>query len=341
MNGWQLLLFPFAIIYDIVTRCRNWLYDVGFFASQSFPDLRIISVGNLAVGGTGKTPMVEYLVRRGLQMNAQLAVLSRGYGRSTKGVRMAKKGDTASDLGDESYGYFLQFGDRVKVVVAEKRVLGLAAIRQHLPNVQVVILDDAFQHRAVKTDFSVLLTNYARPFWSDYLMPSGRLREARRGSDRADLIVLTKCPENQDIIASEEWNYLNKMGVQAAATTVRYGSTVWMNGTANEQVIALAGLADNRPFFTFVKSAYSLLESVSFPDHKMYTEADVDALVQKAKGQDAAIITTFKDAVKLKSFDQMQNITWGYVPIETVFLAGEAEFLKKCDSFFESAIGID
>ncbi len=329
MNGWQLLLFPFAIIYDIVTRCRNWLYDIGVFTTHSFPNLRIISVGNLAVGGTGKTPMVEYLIRKGLESNAQLAVLSRGYGRQTNGVRIATQGDTAADLGDESYGYFLQFGDRVKVVVAEKRALGIQAIQANFPDVRVVLLDDAYQHRSVKRDFNILLTSFDRPYWKDYVMPAGRLREANSGDKRADAIVLTKCPENEEVKLNQYLSFLKTSACIISASKVSYGACTLMNGTITPRVIAVAGLANNRPFFDFIRSRYDLVASHSFADHKVYSPVDVAPIIQKALDESFMIVTTFKDAVKLQTLTEMTKVSWGYIPIETVFVHGEDEFLKK------------
>jgi len=336
MNGWQVLLFPFAIIYDLVTRCRNWLYDVGVFRSQAFSGVSIISVGNLAVGGTGKTPMVEYLIRTGLQMNVQMAVLSRGYGRNTKGVRIAKKGDTAAELGDESFGYFEQFGDRIKVVVAEKRVQGVAAIQAHFPEVKVVLLDDAYQHRAVSRELNILLTNFNKPYWKDYLLPAGRLREARSGAKRADICVFTKVSDNQIDEAIKLVIEFTGEGVIAAATSVAYGEMVLLNGSPTKRVIAIAGLADNRPFFDFVKEQFDVLALHSFPDHKEYTENDLEPILQAAKEQSAMLVTTFKDGVKLKEVDAMKAVPWGYVPIRTVFVAGEGAFLKKVTAFLNA-----
>jgi tetraacyldisaccharide 4'-kinase len=334
MNGWQLLLFPFAIIYDLVTRCRNWLYDVGVFATHSFPNFKIISVGNLAIGGTGKTPMVEYLIRKGLSSNARLAVLSRGYGRETKGVRIAKQGDTASELGDESFGYFQQFGDRIKVVVAEKRVMGIEAIQANFPEIEVIILDDAYQHRAVKRDFNILLTSYHRPYWSDFVLPAGRLRESRTGANRADAVLITKCPDNQKDKVVEKMSMLSGKGHLRSASTVRYGAFVLMNGDESSRVLALAGLADNRPFFDFARSRYDVVSNYSFGDHKVYSTADLTPIIQKAKDESCMIVTTYKDAVKLQDLVEMKHVSWGYIPIETVFVQGEDEFLKKVTPLF-------
>lgn len=277
--------------------------------------------------------MVEYLIRKGLDMHVSLAVLSRGYGRTTKGVRIASPVDTAQDLGDESFGYYAQFGERIRVVVAERRVEGMTAIRAHFPDVRVVILDDAFQHRALKPDYSLLLTPFHLPFWKDYLLPAGRLREARSGFRRADALILTKCPHAQDVRESDGWKTLTEMEHLCAATSVRYGDIISMQGKTKSQVIAVAGLADNRPFFSFLEANYSVVACFSFPDHKRYQATDLEEVVQLAVAREAMIVTTFKDAVKLKDLPIFQTISWGYVPIETYFLAGEEEFLKNVTPF--------
>jgi tetraacyldisaccharide 4'-kinase len=332
MNWWQILLFPFAIIYDIITTCRNWAYDIGVFKTWTFDGVKIISVGNLSVGGTGKTPMVEYLIKKGITNNLKVAVLSRGYGRKKKGLIVVSTNDSPLDVGDETYGYFLEFGKKIKVVVAEKRAEGIQHIQRTFPEVQLIILDDAFQHRSVKPDFSILLSTYKMPFWRDYLLPSGRLRESRSGYSRSDVIVITKSPKDFKEIT---------MGNQRALgiySTVRYGDVQMMHGDVGEsKVIALAGLANNEPFFDYIKSKFDLAKSFSFRDHMQYEAQHLKEIIRLAQAENATIVTTFKDSVKLTNLETMNKVNWGYIPIEVKFLKGEKDLDKLLAPYYDTS----
>ncbi|MGB3778502.1 MAG: tetraacyldisaccharide 4'-kinase, partial [Tunicatimonas sp.] len=190
----SILLFPLSLIYRAATTFRNHLYDIQSRKTIAFTPF-IISVGNLSVGGTGKTPMVVYLAQR-LKDDYPLAILSRGYGRQTRSVRIANAQDTARTLGDEPYLFYRRFGKQSTVAVGEERVAAVPEILFHTPDTQVILLDDAYQHRAIGRDFNILLTNHARPFYADQVLPAGRLRESRRGAQRADAVVVTKCPNH-------------------------------------------------------------------------------------------------------------------------------------------------
>ncbi len=325
MNWWQFLLFPVAIIYDIVTRCRNWLFDLGLYKGHSFPKIFTISVGNLAVGGTGKTPMVEYLIRLGLDQGWQIATLSRGYGRKSKGVMVGDKDSTSEGLGDESYGYLEQFGASIKVVVAEVRVAGIQQIINSFPEVNVVILDDAFQHRHVKPDFSILLTTFKKPFWKDFILPSGTLREASLGHQRADHVLVTKCPKDisKEFVSSVQRRL---SGPSIGCTTIRYGNFISVAGTEKESFVGVAAIANNQDFFAYVQTHFGVVERIGFPDHHDFSPADVQKIADLSNKLNATVVCTYKDYVKLKSHKKMGEISWGYVPIEVCFLEGEKEF---------------
>ncbi|QKG52343.1 tetraacyldisaccharide 4'-kinase [Hymenobacter sp. BRD67] len=188
------LLLPLSWLYAAVLAGRNWLYDHGYKHSAA-GWVPLLSVGNLRVGGTGKTPHVAWLVQELLRQGQQPAILSRGYGRQTKGPRLATLADSAATIGDEPCQYFQEFNhQRVPVAVAENRQLGLDLLRQHHPELTCVVLDDAYQHRRVRPTLNILLTELARPFYTDFVLPAGRLREARAGAARADVVILTKCP---------------------------------------------------------------------------------------------------------------------------------------------------
>lgn len=318
MNWWQILLFPFAIIYDLVTRSRNWLFDNGFKKINSYPELTIISVGNLSVGGTGKTPMVEFLIRHGLSKNWQMAVLSRGYGRKTKGLLIADKNDSPATIGDEPFGYYSAFGEKISVVVAERRAEGIEGIKNQLPKIKVILLDDAFQHRSVRPDLSFLLTTSKNPYWQDFVLPSGMLRETRRGANRADLVIISK---------SEEI-FVPPINMPFAQSTVKYKDLNLVSGEEKKKVIAIAGLANSEDFFNHVSAQYDIKDRIQFADHHAYTSQDVSKIIRRCHDLDAMMLTTHKDAVKLKYFEELNEVTWGYLPIEVKFISGEQKVLN-------------
>ena len=200
----QVLLWPFTLLYKSITRFRNYLYDTGYQKTVDFTPF-IISVGNLSVGGTGKSPMIEFLADRLLREGYSIAILSRGYGRKTRGVRLATDKDSAETLGDEPYQFYRKYQQKpVAVAVAEERVLGVPEIMHHNPETQVVLLDDAYQHRAIDRNLNLLLTPFDRPFYRDYVLPTGRLRESRSGAKRADAVIVTKCPDELGTAQQEE-----------------------------------------------------------------------------------------------------------------------------------------
>ena len=190
----KFLLYPFSLLYGLITDFRNVLFDKGFKSQTGF-DIPIINVGNLTVGGTGKSPQIEYLIRL-LADTYQVASLSRGYGRKTKGYILADEHANAEQIGDEPMQFFQKFGSKISVVVSEKRVEGVQQLLQEKPTTELILLDDAYQHRYITPSFNILLMDYHRPFYEDLTFPAGRLRERRRGANRADCIVVSKCPEN-------------------------------------------------------------------------------------------------------------------------------------------------
>ena len=324
------MLFPFAIIYDIVTRCRNWLYDLGWFKSHTFPAVKIISVGNLSVGGTGKTPMIQYLVRLGLEKKWSMAILSRGYGRKTKGIIEATQHTTSDDIGDECSMYVQEFGQSVPVFVSENRVEGVKAILARYPTIQLVLLDDGFQHRRLKPDFQILLTKFTRPFWKDFLVPSGLLRESRQGYRRADHMILTKCTEG----AAGEI----PVSIETSRTTIEYAMPKLLQGALETQVVGVSGLADNRLFFAHLSEQFSVQKVFGFKDHHDYTEVDVSEIVRVCKEKKATMLCTEKDMVKLRAFSELENISWGYIPVRVKFLSNESLLLEKIDELMQRIV---
>src|SRR5687768_4340702 len=258
----RILLFPFALAYDLVTSLRNYLYDRGIKPSARF-EVPVICIGNLSVGGTGKTPMVEHLIRL-LYQQHRVATLSRGYGRKTKGFRLAADGDSPSTLGDEPFQFYSKFKDHITVAVGEERALAIPTILQTDSDVEVVLLDDAFQHRKVTPSLSILLSDYNRPFYDDYILPAGRLRESKQNAARADVIVVTKCPPQLSDDAMIEIEHAIRRHAEKPVffASIRYGGPIPFSHSASAQiknVILISGIANAKPLEDYVKQNFTML----------------------------------------------------------------------------------
>jgi tetraacyldisaccharide 4'-kinase len=332
MNALSILLYPLALLYDAITSIRNRLYDQGYKPSARF-EVPLISVGNLAVGGTGKTPMIEHLIRV-LRPHCKVATLSRGYKRSTKGIRVAGAADNASTLGDEPYQFFKKFGDEVVVAVGEERALAVSYLIDQHPETGVVLLDDAYQHRRVTPAFQVLLTDYNRPFYRDLLLPAGRLRESGYGAKRADVVVVTKCPpglgaEEMMAIETRIRRYSNK---PVFFTQVRYGNMIPLEGSKNiqaDKVVLVTGIANAAPLVAFIRQHYTLVKHIEFADHHAYHDKDLKMIAAEAAAHHAMVITTEKDAVKMnrERFGVfLSEAPFFYLPIEIEFLKNGKDF---------------
>ncbi len=309
MPWYAYLLAPAAFLFQGITAARNFLFDRGLIPSHKSPVPTLV-VGNLSVGGTGKTPWVEFLVGK-LRDEVAIGTLSRGYGRKTKGFIQVMPTSTAAEVGDEPLQLYRHFKEEVPVFVGEDRVGATQKIQQLRPDLQLLILDDAFQHRNLNPDFRILLTSYSALFSKDFLLPMGRLRESRAGAKRADVVVVTKCPthlsqEEKNKLSQELVPYLNSEA-DLFFSSLTYGRPYQVAGPEQleiTEIIALAGLADNAPFFTYCKQQYAVVDSFSFPDHYAYKPEDAAQILEvlrREKGKNAVLLTTEKDAVKLKS----------------------------------------
>ena len=307
------LLLPFSWLYAAVLAVRNWLYDHGWKPAR--PGwMPLIGVGNLRVGGTGKTPHVAWLVEELLRQGQHPAILSRGYGRQTRGPRLASATDSAATVGDEPWQYYQEFGGRgVPVAVAENRQLGLDLLRQAHPALTAVVLDDAYQHRRVRPALNILLTEYARPFYQDFVLPAGRLREARAGASRAEVVIVTKCPPGlppaqQAAVASRVRRYA-RPGVPVLFSAYTYAPPQPLTAAARAlgapvaatNVLLLTGIAQPGPLRAHVQAAgYAVEQEAVFPDHHAFTVADLARVrAQWQPGQ--VIFTTEKDAARLQA----------------------------------------
>lgn len=325
-------LLPFAWLYNLVTRLRNYLYDIGHKKSFQF-DSVVICVGNLNVGGSGKTPMVEYLVNL-LSPQFKIATLSRGYGRKTKGFHIANNHDNARSIGDEPFQLFRKFGDKVIVAVGEERALAIPTILHEHPEVQVIIMDDAFQHRSVVPQFSILLTDYQKPFYKDFLLPFGRLREARIGAARAHTIVVTKCSEltatREDQVRASLKKVVGSMPVFFSETKYHTPIPIGHTNKITDEVVLVSGIAKNEPLENETSKYFKVQRHFKFPDHHVYTVANIDIIHQAADAYGiSSILTTEKDMVKLIAqpvYDSMKRKNWFYLPIHAAFIKNGSDF---------------
>ncbi|MCU0357002.1 MAG: tetraacyldisaccharide 4'-kinase [Cyclobacteriaceae bacterium] len=332
MSLLTLLLLPFSRVYDLVTRIRNYMYDTGWKPSVSF-DLPVISVGNLAAGGTGKTPMTEYLVRL-LSQSFSVSTLSRGYGRTTTGFRIVHDADTAKTVGDEPLQLYRKFYPDITVAVGEERALAIPYLLDEKPETAVVLLDDAFQHRQVKPGCSILLTEYNRPFYNDHLLPAGRLREHPRGAARADVVVVTKCPDalsgqEMSSIRSDITRYADKPVYFAGIRYADPVAAVAADQPVLKKVVLVSGIANHQVLEDYVATHFTLVRHFVYRDHHHYTFGDIEKIKAFVQGlpEPAMVLTTEKDYVKLREFNALtEGLSVFYLPIQLYFLHHGKEF---------------
>jgi tetraacyldisaccharide 4'-kinase len=325
-------MLPLSWIWGAVLKFRHLLFDSKILAPQ-LGKLPTIVIGNLALGGTGKTPHAEYVLNQ-LRNWCRPALLSRGYGRKTKGFIWANRiNATAQIIGDEPMQVHMKFPD-VDVVVCEDRLRGLQTLK-NVTNSSIVVLDDAFQHRKLQGDLNILLTEYDRPYWNDQLFPVGRLRDLKSAAKRAHAIIVTKCPidlskdEQQAIIKAIRPS--NQQ--QVFFTRLVYGQLQQVMGKpisidSKTKIIGLAGLANNTKFEAYLKENFALSHFESFADHHNFSPKDVTQLWSKYGNFAQAIVTTEKDAARLKSIRGLEEIPIFVIPISIAFLSGEAAFVQ-------------
>ena len=328
MNLPRKILFPFAILYGFITSIRNYLYDMGVLKTYSF-GVPVIAVGNLSVGGTGKTPQIEYLIRL-LSVKYKVATLSRGYKRKSEGFVLADSNSNAENLGDEPFQFYSKFKN-IQVAVDADRKNGIEQLLSQSEKPELILLDDAFQHRKVKAGFYILLTSYGDLYSDDFLLPTGNLRESRSGAKRANMVIVTKCPVN--ISVQEQNNIETKLKLASNQelyfSFIDYDELVYsedktmrVSEIRNVDKLLLAGIAKPEPFFAYLQSEND--EELVFPDHHHFTEKDL--LEIKNKSQNKIIITTEKDFVRLKGSIPKEQLF--YLPIRSSFLNESENFDK-------------
>jgi len=328
----RIFLLPFALVYGLITGLRNLLFDLHILPSERF-GLPVISVGNLSAGGTGKTPHVEYLIRL-LSDTYQVTTLSRGYGRKTRGFRLAGATDSADTLGDEPMQYFTKFKN-ISVCVDENRRHGIKNLQCLKHPVKVVLLDDAFQHRYVKAGISVLLTDYHHLYSQDYLLPVGRLRESKSGRRRADIIIVTKTPNvlspivKRNILAELKPYPHQKVYfsfIRYSELTALWGKPCQVkSGKKFNTILLFAGIANIYPLQDYLRNECNELVIMQFDDHHKYTEEDLHRIKQNFAdiySRNKLLVTTEKDAMRLLTpglKELAKQLPVHYLPMEIDF----------------------
>ena len=345
-NNLSILLYPFSLLYGLIIYIRNFLYDYNIIKSHEFP-IPIISVGNITVGGTGKTPHVEYLVRL-LKDEFNLAVLSRGYKRRTRHFILAGPESGVPDIGDEPVQIKQKFPD-VHVAVDRKRVNGVQQLMTRIPDLDVVLLDDAYQHRRIKPGLSILLIDFNRPIMKDRLLPVGLLREKAYEKRRADIILVTKCPDRlkpierrlivkDTALKAFQHLYFTRLGYREPVPLfMDAGPKITFSKikAANPTILMVTGIAYPRIFKQHLRSISSRIKEMTFPDHHSFSQRDIKNILHayhNMEGVDRFIFTTEKDAMRLKKFANIElevKSRMFYIPIETKFLNEDTENFNK------------
>ena len=330
----RILLFPFSIVYGLAVWIRNRLFDTNILKSASF-NLPIICVGNLSAGGTGKSPLVEFLIRL-LKNRWQIAVLSRGYKRKTKGYALAHATTTALEIGDEPMLFHIKFPE-VAIAVGEQRIVAIPQLLHDRPRTGAIILDDAFQHRSVQAGFNILLTDYSNLFTRDWFLPTGDLRDEKSSYRRAQVLIVTKCPP--DLSESEREDIRKEIKPlahhQLFFTAIRYGVPYHIISRRPKplqqgmEVLLVSGIANPGPLKNYLQDAVDAYYEITYRDHHIYSIDDWREIKKRYENIAAGkkiILTTEKDAVRLTKFAQeLQEFPVYVLPIDIQFLFNQEQ----------------
>jgi tetraacyldisaccharide 4'-kinase len=346
LKSFRILLLPFALLFGLIVIVRNWLYNRNILKSATF-GLPLICVGNLSVGGTGKSPMVEFLVWH-LKGHFNVATLSRGYKRKTKGYALANENTTAIEIGDEPLQFYKKFPD-VPVAIGEERLVAIPQLLHDRPETELIILDDAFQHRSIRAGFNILLTDYGNLFTRDFFLPTGDLRDAKSSYKRAEVIIVTKCPpdlsteEKADLVKEIEPHSKQKVFF----TTIAYGVAYHITNRAflpvdeQTEVLLVTGIANPRPLKKYLEERIHTYHMMHYNDHHIFSIddwKDIKKRFENMEGEKKIILTTEKDAMRLLKFSQeIDGMPFYVMPIEHKFLFDEEHvFLKEVTGFIEN-----
>ncbi|MBE0422582.1 MAG: tetraacyldisaccharide 4'-kinase [Lutibacter sp.] len=337
------IAFPFSILYGLITSLRNYLYDVGLLKSAHFKTPTIV-VGNLSVGGTGKTPQIEYLIDL-LKNDYKMAVLSRGYKRKSKGFLMADATISAEIIGDEPFQIHLKFPEAIVCVDAD-RTNGITKLEELENPPMVILLDDAFQHRKVRGGFNILLTTYLNLYVNDTMLPTGDLRENASGANRAQAIIVTKCPA--DISENEQKEIIKmlhpKVNQQVFFTSITYDtqlkgeSKLNLSELADFNILLVTGIANPKPLTDYLKNKKLNFKHLKYPDHHHFSLNDIgeiNSAYESLSGTNNIILTTEKDYVRI--FGKLKNLH--YISIKTTFITHKNEFDNLIKNYVEQSSG--
>lgn len=333
------ILFPFSLIYGLITAFRNGLYNRNILRSSSF-DLPVISIGNLSTGGTGKSPHTEYLIRL-LKDKYKVATLSRGYGRSKSGFHLVGKESTVRECGDEPLQFKSKFPS-VQVAVEADRVKGVIELLGEAPDTELLLLDDAYQHRAIEPSYSILLTQYHKPYFKDWMLPTGNLREWPIGKKRANTVIVTKCPSNLSLEKMK--NFKSKLGLRDDQSIYfskfEYGEIRALHGDSayksldeiiDLDVLLVTGIANTVPLEEKLEQSGVRFKHQKYADHHRFKPTDIDKIrnLFDTLADRKIILTTEKDAQRLKSIEETKNLPIFYIQIEVKLIEDEAQFNQE------------
>ena len=337
LKSFRILLLPFALLYWLGISIRNWCYNKKLLKSSGF-GLPVICVGNLSVGGTGKSPMVEYLVLK-LKDKFKVATVSRGYKRKTKGYALAHENTTALEIGDEPMQFHLKFPD-VPVAVGEERLVAIPQLLHDRPDTQAIILDDAFQHRAVKAGLNILLTEYNNLFTRDFYLPTGDLRDLKSSYKRSEIIVVTKC--KRGLTETEKQKVIREIKPLSHQhiffTALEYGQLYHISNKnvlhleKNTEVLLVTGIANPRPLKKMLEEHSNSYHMLQYSDHHIFSIDDLNEIKKRfdrIETKNKIILTTEKDAVRLTKFSEIAAWPFFVIPVRHHFLFEEGEKFDK------------
>ena len=353
MRSWKIILFPFAWLYGVAISLRHWFFNVGILSSEQFP-IPLIAVGNLSVGGTGKTPLVEYLIRM-LMPVYNVAVLSRGYKRKTSGFIKGNQFSKQTEIGDEPMQYLNKFGNKITIAVDEKRSHGIHSLMEKNGKLDVILLDDAYQHRYVKPGLSILLTDYFNLYMEDYLIPVGKLRDVRAAAKRADIILVTKAPKTLSPITRKRiTNLLQPLENQRVYFSyLKYDKLLPANESTERHppeeistIILFSGIANSYPIQEYLERKCREMHVIDFKDHHVYRRKDMEQVRQiydNVFTRNKIIVTTEKDVMRLKDspyFSILKDLPVYYLPVRMkINKEDENEFNKIILDYVEQNRG--
>lgn len=333
LKSFRYLLLPISLLYGMIIWLRNWLFDKNIFRSSSF-NFPVICVGNLAIGGTGKTPMTEYLLTL-LKDKYQVATLSRGYKRKTKGFAIATTSTTALDIGDEPMQFHQKFPE-VTVAVGEERLVAVPQILHDRPETELIILDDAFQHRSIQAGLNIILTDFNNLYTRDFMMPAGDLRDTRSSAKRADIIIVTKCPANLSVDEKEKIIIeLKPISTQKVYfTEIIYSpplhlfSRKELRDLSSKHCLLITGIANPQPLKEFLNKITPGYDMLRYADHHIFSSDDLRDIIkgyEKMPFSQKIILTTEKDSVRLVKYEAELKVLPIYViPVAHRIMFGEA-----------------